>query len=121
MKKLTMLCAAVLTVCGIAGAQSNGSMVKVHFDYPVMVGETLLPAGDCTIARLDPASSDNVILLVRCEQHVQTTAVVTRLDPIEARPDADASVTLSRRGDTYRLQRVWLSIGEGFQVLEPAE
>jgi len=116
-----MLSAAVLAVCGIAGAQSFGHTVKVHFDNPVTVGETVLPAGDCTIGRLDPASSDNVILLIRCEQHVQTTATVARLDPNDDHPGADAGVTLSRRGDTYRLDRVWLSSGEGFQVLEPSE
>jgi len=121
MKIFTMICAAALAVCGIAGAASSTDRLKVHFDNPVMAGEKMLPAGDVTIQMLDPADSGDGILLLRSASGVETTVLTNRMDPSEAPPSkSNASVTLSRHGDTYQLDSVWLSGSEGFQVLEPA-
>jgi len=113
-----MICAAALAVCGAAGALTFNERMKVHFDQPVMAGETLLPAGDCTIQMLDPANSDDSVLLIRSESGVQTTVLTNRLSASDGGSDNRARVTLSREGNTYRLDRVWLSDTEGFQLLE---
>jgi len=119
MRMFTMICAAALAVCGVAGAVSN-DLVKVHFDRPVMVGEKVVPAGDYTIQKLDPAKDDSGILLLRSKSGVQTTMMTNRLDAADSPSNSNASVTLSRHGDTYQLDSVWMSDTEGFQVLEPS-
>jgi hypothetical protein len=116
----TMICAAALAVCGIAGAASSGDRMKVHFDYPVAAGDVVLPAGDVTIQMLDPVNDASGVLLVRSASGVETTLLTNRIDPSNA-PKSEASVTLSHSGNTYRLQNVWLSQTTGFQILEPAK
>jgi len=84
----------------------------------VLAGETVLPAGDCTIQMLDPVNADNGVLLIRSESGVQTTVLTNRLYPADRSADSRARVTLSRDGDKYRLDSVWMSDSDGFQVLE---
>jgi hypothetical protein len=118
MKIFTMICAAALAICGIAGAASSTDRLKVHFDKPVMVGATTLPAGDVTIQRLDSASEEGILML-RSESGVEAAVLTNRLDAADA-PKASPSVQLTRHGDNYELDSVWLSGTQGFQILEPA-
>ena len=66
MKIFTTFCCAALAIGGALYAQSSPDHMTVHFDQPVMVGETKLPAGDCDI-RVMRGASDTTILLLRSE------------------------------------------------------
>ena len=46
MKIFSTLCCAAVALCGAIYAQSTSDHLTVHFNLPVMVGETQLPAGD---------------------------------------------------------------------------
>jgi hypothetical protein len=119
MRKLMMICAAALAVCGAAGALTFNDRMKVHFDQPVIAGETVLPAGDCTIQMLDPADNTSSVLLIRSESGVQTMVLTNRLSLNDSAKGA--KITIIREGDAYRLNRVWLSETEGFELLDTAK
>ncbi len=114
MKLFTVLCAAVLTICGSALAFSPDT-ITVHFATPVLAGEKMLPAGDVTITIL--RGSNNVVLAARSESGVTTTVLAYRINDF-TETDADATVLLARHGNDLKLERIWFPDHTGFAVLQ---
>jgi len=119
MKLLTMICAAAIAVCGTVQAQSFVDRITVHFSTPVMVGETTLPAGDCSIQVLR-GSSDNIVLEVRSESKAGPAVLVqvSRFSDSDAVTNGQVSVVLSHRNNSFQLNQILFSDRTGFQVLE---
>ena len=120
MKTFATILFTALAVVGIAGAQGINSSIKLHLDQAVMVGETSIPAGDCTIQVLN-GNSDTLALLVRSAAGMQTTVMINHINPIDARTHNAANVTLKSHDGRFWLDTVWISGDQGFQVLEPVE
>ena len=78
MKVFTTFCCAALALCSAIYAQSPNDHITVHFDTPVIVGETKLPAGDCDI-QVMRGSSYSIILVIRSQAGPYTAAVASRL------------------------------------------
>jgi len=116
---MTMICAAAIAVCGTGRAQSLVDRITVHFSTPVVVGETTLPAGDCSIQVLR-GSSDNVVLEVRSESRAAESVLVlvNRLSNSDVVTNGHATVVLSHRNNGYQLDQIVLSDHTGFQVLD---
>ncbi len=115
MKRFLMICAAALVACGLAGAQTSTDTIRVHFEYPVIVSGTELPAGNYTI-QITPSSGANVLLTLRSESGRQSMLLV---NPVRA-PRAGAAggtVVLSRQGEQYRLEQVWMTEDLGFELI----
>ena len=111
MKLYTVLCCAVLTLGSALYAQSNDHLT-VHFNTPVMVGETKLPAGDCDI-RVAHGSTDNIILILRMQGGPTIETVASRFRDDD---DDNTSVVLQRQGNDLHLYRIQLSDGTGYQL-----
>jgi hypothetical protein len=119
MRVLTMICAAAIAVCGTGRAQSFVDRITVHFSTPVMVGETTLPAGDCSI-QVMRGSSDNVVLEIRSEskQGDSVLVLVNRLTDSNVVTNGHATVVLSHRNNAYQVDQIVLPDHTGFQVLD---
>jgi hypothetical protein len=119
MKVLTMICAAAIAVCGTGRAQSLVDRVTVHFSTPVMVGDTTLPAGDCSI-QVIRGSSDNVVLEVRSASTTPAAVLVqvNRFTDSNEVINGHVNVILSHRNNIYQLDRIVFSDHTGFQVLD---
>jgi hypothetical protein len=117
MKMMTMICAAAMAVCGLASAQSLPDNISVHFDVPVMVGETTFPAGDCNIQVL--RGSDNVILKFSSTSTSAgaTLVQVNRLIDTDSPANGSATITLTRRSNTYQFDKLIFPDHTGFQVI----
>ena len=119
MKTLTLICAAAIAVCGTGLAQSPADRITVHFATPVMVGDTMFPAGDCSI-QVIRGSSDNVLLEVRsASESVGGVFVqVSRLSDSEITTNGHATVILRHRNGQYQLDQIVLPDQTGFRVLD---
>jgi hypothetical protein len=115
MKIFTTVCCAALAFGSAIYAQSSADHMTVHFDKPVMVGETKLPAGDCDI-RVMRGSSDTTILVLRSESGRTIAALASHLTDDEAAGNDNASIILNRRGDDLQLSRVLFSDHSGYQL-----
>ena len=101
MNKLTTLCAAAIMLCHAAVAQNLSDRVIVHFNSPVLVGETKLPAGTCDI-QVIRGNTDNTILVFRSQGGAFAAAVASRISP-STTEDTPSSVLLNRRGADLHL------------------
>jgi len=115
MKIFTTFCCAALAIGGALYAQSSPDHMTVHFDQPVMVGETKLPAGDCDI-RVMRGASDTTILLLRSENGRTIAALANHTYDDDATPNDNASIILNRRGNDLQLSRVLFSDHSGYQL-----
>lgn len=116
---LSTIGAVILGACGASAANTTIDMVKFHSSTPIMIAGTELPAGDNTIQVLD-GSDGNAVLLVRSESGQQAMVLTNRLNASGIHADSAAQVTFQRRGNVYRLDRIWLDDRTGFQVLQSA-
>jgi hypothetical protein len=108
---------AVVASCTIISAQPAMDVVKVHFSTAVMINGAAIPAGDAIIEPLD-TGSDNVVLQIRSEAGPRVVVLVNRLEA--GAGNHDPKVILSRRGEQYSLEQVWLPNNTGYRVLRPA-
>ena len=115
MKIFTTLCCAALALCSAIYAQSPADHITVHFNTPVIVGETTLPAGDCDI-QVMPGTSDSIILVLRSQAGPGTLAVASRLSEGTTDAEGSASVVLNRRGNDLQLSRILFGDHTGYQL-----
>jgi hypothetical protein len=114
MKLISRLAIVAVAFGGALFAQANAGHITVHFQTPVIVGETPFPAGDCEIQAL-PASSDSNVLVVRSESGAHAAVLVNRTSG--AHTDVPTpTVVLARRGEDLYLHRIIFPDGSGFQV-----
>ncbi len=106
MKLFTTFCCAALALCSAVYAQSPIDHMMVHFNTPVLVGEKMIPAGDCDI-QLMHGSSDSILLL-RSQAGPSALAVVSRLFEDTTDSKESTSVVLNRHGRDFQLYRVLL-------------
>ncbi len=113
MKIVTTFCCAALALCGALNAQSTDHLT-VHFNSPVMVGETQLPAGDCDI-QVMRGNSNNVVVVLRSQGGHAAAAVASRL--WDGSQDSESgSIVLNRRGNDLHLYRILFSDHTGYQL-----
>ena len=115
MKIFTTICCAALAVCGAIYAQASSDHIKVHFNTPVMVGETKLPAGDCEI-QVMRGSSDSIVLVLRSQSGPYAAALASHLTENNTDADGSASVVLSRHHDGLQVYRILLGDHTGYQL-----
>jgi hypothetical protein len=115
MKIFTTFCCAALALCSAIFAQSPTDRITVHFNTPVTVGETRIPAGDCDIQVMH-GSSDSIILVLRSRGGPTTAAVASRLSDGIEDADGGTSVVLNHRGNDLHLYRILLSDHTGYQL-----
>ena len=121
MKAFAMICAVVCAIGGTAFAQSVTDTLNLQLDRPMVVNSTELPAGHFTIQILSTGGGGNTALLVRSDSGAQASVLVNRLNSPDPKAIPGANVTLTRQGNDYVLDQVWLSPNVGFQVLHPAQ
>uniref|UniRef100_Q01SU3 Uncharacterized protein n=1 Tax=Solibacter usitatus (strain Ellin6076) TaxID=234267 RepID=Q01SU3_SOLUE len=115
MKIFTTFCCAALALGSALYAQSNADHMTVHFNQPVMVGETKLPAGDCDI-RVLRGASDTTILVLRSENGRSVAALASHMSEEDSTSKDNASIVLSRHGDDLQLSKVLFSDHTGYQL-----
>ena len=115
MKLSTTLCCAALALCSAIYAQTPADHMTVHFNTPVIVGETKLPAGDCNI-QVMRGSSDSIILVLRSPGGPSIAAVASHLNEGDTDAEASTSVVLNRHGNDLHLSRILLSDHTGYQL-----
>jgi hypothetical protein len=115
MKIFTTFCCAALALGSAAYAQSPADHITVHFNTPVIVGETTLPAGDCDIQVMH-GTSDSIILVLRSQAGPSTLAVVSRLSEGNTDAEGSPSVVLNRRGNDLHVYRILLNEHTGYQL-----
>ena len=116
MKLFTTFCCAALALCSAIYAQSTADRVTVHFNTPVIVGETKLPAGNCDI-QIMRGSSDSTLSSSARKAAATALAVVSRMSDANTDAAWSTSVVLNRRGDDLHLYRVLLDDHTGYQLL----
>jgi hypothetical protein len=114
MKIVTTFCCAALALCSAIYAQSTSDHITVHFNSPVMVGETKLPAGNCDIQVMH-GNSNNIIVVLRPQGGPATAAVASRLSD-GSQDEESSSVVLNRRGNDLHLYRILLTDHTGYQL-----
>ena len=115
MKILTTLCCAALALGSALYAQSTVDHITVHFNTPVIVGETKLPAGNCDIQVMH-GSSDSIILVFRSEGAPSIAAVASHLSEADTDADASTGAILARHGNDFHLSRILFADHTGFQL-----
>ncbi|MCX6631286.1 MAG: hypothetical protein NTW28_27050 [Candidatus Solibacter sp.] len=115
MKIFTTFCCATLALCSAIGAQSLADRITVHFNAPVIVGETKLPAGDCDI-QVTHSNAGTIILVLRSQGGPSTAVLATRLSEYNTGAEGNGSVILSRRGNDLHLDRILLTDRTGYQL-----
>jgi len=115
MKLFTTFCCAALALCSAVYAQSPADHITVHFNTPVIVGETKLPAGDCDI-QVMRGTSDTIILVLRSQAGPYTGAVASRLSEGNTDADGSPSVVLNRRGNDLHVYKILLNDSTGYQL-----
>jgi hypothetical protein len=115
MKIFTTFCCAALALCSAIYAQPPADHIRVHFNTPVIVGETKIPAGDCDIQVMH-GSSDSIILVLRTQGGPTTAAVASRLSDGNENADGNASVILNRHGNDLHLYRILFTDHTGYQL-----
>jgi hypothetical protein len=115
MKLFTTFCCAALALCSAVYAQSPADHITVHFNTPVIVGETKLPAGDCDI-QVMRGTSDTIILVLRSQAGPYTAAVASRLSEGNTDADGSPSVVLNRRGNDLHVYKILLNDSTGYQL-----
>lgn len=125
MKITLTLCAAALAILAASSAPSATFVdhVNVRFSTPVVVGTTIMPAGDCAI-QVVRGSSDNVFLTFRSQSGVSASVLVNRSNEIDNETqlfDGHARIVLNRRGNEYRFDRIVMPDRSGFEVLPNVE
>ena len=78
MKTLTTFCCAALALCSAIYAQGPIDHMTVHFNSPVLVGETKFPAGDCDI-RVMHGNTNAIILVLRAQDGPTAAVAASRL------------------------------------------
>ena len=89
--------------------------MTVHFNSPVLVGETMIPAGNCDIQVMH-GSSDSLILVVRPENGHGVTALASHMAESDVDTTGAATVVLSRHGKDMQLSRVIFGNDTGYQL-----
>ena len=115
MKIFTTLCCAVLALGSAIYAQTPVDRITVHFNTPVIVGETKLPAGNCDI-QVMRGSSDNIILVFRSEGAPSISAVASHISEADTDAEASTGVVLARHGNDFHLSRIQLADHTGYQL-----
>jgi len=115
MKIFTTFCCAALALCSAIYAQSSDDHMTVHFNTPVMVGETKLPAGDCDI-QVMRGSSDTTILILRSQGGRSVSALASHLTDTDSDAGDRASVILNRHGSDLQLSRILFGDHTGYQL-----
>ena len=115
MKIFTTLCCAALALGSAIYAQSPVDHMMVHFNTPVIVGDTKLPAGDCDI-QVMRGSSDSIILVLRAPGARSIAAVVSHLSEGNTDAEGSASVVFDRRGNDLHLYRILFADHTGYQL-----
>lgn len=124
MKIMTTLCAAALAICGTLSIQAASSVdrVNVHFDTPIQVGGTTIPAGDCSIQVL--RGSSNVRLAIHPDSGSPVMVVVNPVNDMDNDPnfnDTHTRVILNHRGNEYRFEKILFPDHSGFELLPSVE
>ncbi|HTS30734.1 MAG TPA: hypothetical protein VMH81_32900 [Bryobacteraceae bacterium] len=119
MKAMMLMCATAILICGMGLAQSNVERLSVHFATPVVVGDSRIPAGDCTI-QVIRGSSDSVLLELRgaSDRGSGILVPVSRMNDSAIEGNGHARIVLSLRNDQYQLDQLILGDGSGFQIPE---
>src|SRR5215831_9479173 len=100
MKSILLLLAAALALC----AQTTGALT-VHLATPVVVGETSIPAGDCTI-QVRHEAGDSVTLLVRSSEGPAAAILVNRIVDASGESIYNPHIVLRRDGNVYHFQKL---------------
>lgn len=89
-------------------AQSLADSVKIHFDHPVMVGTTQMPAGECTIT-VHNGNNGNIALLVRSETGAHVAVLAMANTEMNFDHNRQTRATLAVKDGVYRLDKLWLA------------
>jgi len=105
-----------------AKAQPLDDRVNVTMPYTTVIGHKTLPPGDYVIQRMPSAGGGGRVLLIYSDRGMkfETSAItIPCLDPKIAR---DTKVVLSRIGDDYFYDKVWVQGKEyGYEFILPKE
>src|ERR1041384_3494540 len=99
---------AVLFAAALALFAQNTDHVNVRFSTPVMVGETLMPAGDVHI-QIQRGSGDSVTLAVRSAEGPAVNLLVNRFYDETGESIYNPHVVLRRTGDVVRFEKLLLA------------
>ncbi len=112
----TMIALAVLvgSMAVAANAQNNGRRLVANVPFQFNVGDQTMPAGEYTIAQINP-SSDLAVLQIRAKDGSQS--VLVQMNSTIGKT-ADASALVFRRyGNKYFFGQVWIDgDNEGLQM-----
>jgi len=112
----------VMLVSPGAQAQPLDDRVNVTMPYTTVIGHKTLPPGDYVIQRMPSAGGGGRVLLIYSDRGMkfETSAItIPCLDPQIAR---DTKVVLSRIGDDYFYDKVWVQGKEyGYEFVLPRE
>ena len=90
--------------------------VTVHFTTPVVVSETVVPAGECTL-QVRSSSGDTLMLVVRAAAGPTATVLVNRIVDETTDSIYNPHVVLRRIGNGYHFRKLPLADGTGFEAL----
>lgn len=111
MKSILLLLAAALVLCA-----QTPNMVTVHLTTPIVVGETTIPAGDCSI-QIRHDAGDTLTLLVRSAEGPAATILVNRITDDSMDSIHNPHIVLRRTGNVLHFQKLLLADGTGFEAL----
>ena len=111
MKTVLLVLAATLALCA-----QTPSTITVHFATPVVVGETSMPAGDCTL-QVRHDAGDSLTLTVRSAAGPAATVLVNRIVDETTDSIYNPHIVLRRTGSAYHFQKLLLADGTGFEIL----
>jgi len=111
-------CAHVAMMSGLIGGAfaATPELVNVTLPHAVAVGSTILPSGAYTISSLNMSEGDDHFV-IRSANGQAVTMQVQKIDS----PDQDRTqVVISKDGDTWRLDKMFIQGGNtGYQFVNP--
>ena len=100
-----------------ANAQNSGrAQLKANIPFQFNVGEISFPAGEYTIAQVNPAS-DRVILRIRANDGGRSALV--QMSPLIGKTAESSTLVFHRYGNKYFFAQAWIDAdGEGLNASE---
>jgi hypothetical protein len=120
MKKQTYTMIAMLFLVGsmavAARAQTSGrSQLTANIPFEFSVGNQTLPAGDYTVAQINPIS-DHVVLQLRSRDG--SSSAMVQMISVTGQAEANAKLIFHRYGNKYFFAQAWVN-GDGLQAPRP--
>ena len=118
MKTKIMLTASLIGLLAVTFVYGQQGLLKSKIDFPFLVGDKLLPAGQYEFI---PVSKETLFRVTDGDKNTATVQILTRLGGAIHTTPQDAHLVFDMVENTYCLSEIWFPGEDGYLVLATKE